>query len=243
MKTMTLVAVWLAAVTGGLALAQPPRVCHVAPSQSAYTHYVAPTGNYSLQGYTQSGNHFRRRNVVRIIDVAQINPAYLSVYSPDGYDTATQAAILTEIKALTARLDQLNLALQKSQAPPPAAPPAGPPAVIVTPPATPGAPPVVTPIPVTPAPQPRPSGTAPGGSIGLAVFAAKCAACHQAGKLLPDQKFTLLDAKGALVTLTDAQKLRVIQKTYSAQMPPPNNVHGIPGLTDSEFAAVVELMR
>ncbi len=72
---------------------------------------------------------------------------------------------------------------------------------------------------------------------------AKCAICHQAGKLAPDQRFTLLDAKGNLATLTDKQKFRVLTKTYSQQMPPPLNLSGVPAITDSEFAAITDLLQ
>jgi len=195
-----------------------PRQCRVCPEQSSYTHY---------QPY-HAGHH---REIVRLIDVAQINPAYTSSYSPDGYDAATQQAIKAQIGLLSQQIDTLTQRLSKP------IPPTMPPATAPTPAPQPGA----------KAPTPAPHEIVPPGvnpsAIGLAVLNAKCAICHQDGKLPPDQKFTLLDVKGALVPLTDKQRLRVILKTYSGQMPPPNNTKGIPAVTDAEFAAIAALLQ
>ena len=81
-----------------------------------------------------------------------------------------------------------------------------------------------------------------GVSGGLAVLTTKCAACHQAGKLGPDQRFTLLDAKGNLAQLTDKQKARVLVRTYMKTMPPLTNSQGIASVTDEEYGSLVEVL-
>lgn len=168
------------------------------------------------------------RRIVSIASVAQINPAYTSAYSPDGYDSASQADILAELRRVNLRLDAADRAAK-------AAVGAG---VI---------PPGVKPSPMPGADEPaRPigkGGASSGGAVGVAVLNAKCAACHQASKLTTDQRFTLLDAKGNPVPLTDKQKMRVLTRTYSASMPPPMNIHNISSLTDVEFAALVDLYQ
>lgn len=195
----TLYAAILFLAIASLAAAAPYRTINCQPAQGA-----ASTGTV----------HQRALNVVRIATVAQINPAYTSAYAPDGYDSATQADLLAEVRRLTARLD--------AQARAGVAPPA----------------------PAANIPPPAPKGvTQGGGVIGLAVLTAKCAQCHQTGKLAPDQRFALLDAKGNLATLTDRQKLRVLLKAYSGQMPPPMNVYGVTPLTDAEYAAIVDLVQ
>ncbi len=209
-------------------LAQPPR-----------TRFPGTTYNHHEQEVTYNSQHVRHRDVVRIVSVAQINPAYLSSYSPDSYDSVTQAQVLQEIQALTARIDQLQLFLKNPGAglgPNVVAP------VVVVLPIKPGDPPVVVqPTPIAPT-KPPPVQPVPGPVAALQIIQTHCAACHQAGKLLPDQKFTLLDEKGVLVTLTAQQKLRLIQKTRTSQMPPPSNTYGIAPLTDLEFSAVADLM-
>jgi mono/diheme cytochrome c family protein len=167
---------------------------------------------------------YRHRDVVRIIDVAQINPAYLSAYLPDAYDGSTQQDILAQIRTLSARLDQLTALAAAAKT--------GTPAVVT--PSVPGAPPVVV------VPPAKPPG---GRAAGLAILNAKCAACHQQGKLADTQKFTLLDTKGNLVSLTTKQKFELVQKTLHAEMPPPNNSFGILPLTDPEFMAIADALR
>ncbi len=226
--------------------AQTCRNCKVAPAQSDYTAYKPPATFYPSQnaGDTQHVHH-RRINRVDIVQVLQVNPAYSSQYSEYTVDSTTQSDILAELKRLGLRSDQIAAMLfAAARAGVPAAPgaaPAGPPAPATYP--APGAAPAVVPgaAPVPAQPTIRPQGQG-SGAIGLAVMNAKCAQCHQAGKLSPDQRFTLLDAKGQLATLTPLQKLRVLTKTYSGQMPPPTNVFGVPGITDAEYAALMDLV-
>jgi mono/diheme cytochrome c family protein len=77
---------------------------------------------------------------------------------------------------------------------------------------------------------------------GLAILNQKCAACHQDGKLEPNQRFILLDLKGQLSPLTPAQSLKVLTKTYLGQMPPPVNKFGIQPIGNEEYAALVQLL-
>jgi hypothetical protein len=214
------------------------------------------TPNYtpSHENYQQPTHRRRVVNRVEIIsDVLQVNPAYLSAYS-EGYDSATQADIMAALRTITARMDAQDKAIlaalvAKSAVtavltPGPTGPtgPAGPPGT-----SAPGTIPPVVPPPVPSAPGVPPlPGAIPkgagGGALGLAVITAKCAACHQAGKLAPDQRFTLLDAKGNLSQLTDRQKLKVMQRTYAGTMPPPQNSVGATPVTDADFAAINDLL-
>ncbi len=230
MKTFALLALTIPFLVVSLIPAAPPctgRNCKVAPAQSDYTAYKPPSSFYA--GRDTQHVHHRRINV-DIVQVAQINPAYSSVYSPEGYDSVTQADILAQLKQLSLRNDQIAAMLF-------AAARSGVPAAPGTPVA-----PAVPAVPATAPAAVRPQ-TQGGGVIGLAVLNAKCAVCHQAGKLAPDQRFTLLDLKGNLVTLTDKQRFRVSQRTYAQSMPPPLNVHGIPPITDAEYAAIMDLLQ
>ncbi len=210
----------------------------VTPGQSDYHVYRQPTGYYSGDGLHLPSAHVRTRQV-EIVNVAQINPAYTSTYSPEGYDAVTQADILGEIRRLNVRIDQLQALARLAPATGPSAP------VVIPGATTPGGvvPPIIVPGKEAVVPRMPPASGPHNGAVGLSVMVAKCAACHQAGKLLPDQRFTLLDVKGNLVALTDKQKLNILKKTYTGMMPPPNNIHGIPPLTDAEFAAIAELVN
>lgn len=231
MKTLSIIA---ALGIAALAFAEPPRSRSVIPAVSNYQpgagHYYqdAKGSYYCKDGVCRNLNLDRTR--VDIVRVLQINPAYASAYSPDGYDATTQADILNELRrqaGVQAQLYNQLMAqiatISRGQ-------------VLAPAPSVPGvpAPPVVVPVALPPGP--------PNTAIGLAVLNLKCAACHQAGKLATDQRFTLLDAKGQLVTLTDKQKLAVIRKTRTGQMPPPLNLLGIPTVTDAEFAAIADLV-
>ena len=199
-----------------------PRKCNVAPAQSSYVHYVAPHAGATANGsYTQPAVYHRRLQA-NIVSVAQINPAYVSAYSPDGYDSATQADILNELRRLGFRLDQIA-AIGKAATAAQAKVDVGPGPVVV---------------PAVPMDKGKDAST-----TGLAVITAKCAVCHQAGKLAADQRFTLIDMKGNIVPLTDKQKVTLIKKTYRQQMPPPINSFNIPPLTDSEYAAIMDLIQ
>lgn len=238
MKTLTCLLTVAVVLAISAAVSAQHRQCNVVAAQSSYTKYQPPVSYYYGTSYHQPEVQHRKR-IVQIVSVAQINPAYTSAYSPDGYDSATQADILNELRRLGYRLDQVAAIAAKAAAQqvPATVPPTAPPVV----------PPVSVPAPVPAAPV-GPMGVLPkggqvGGAVGIAVLTAKCAACHQQGKLAPDQRFVLLDVKGNLAPLTDKQKLRVVTKTYSGQMPPPMNIHGIPALTDSEFAGIVDLIQ
>ena len=173
----------------------------------------------------------RVRRVVRAVvieTVAQINPAYLSVYSPEGYDSATQSQILQELQKIAARLDtqdrqSLASILSKLAERPQYQQPM-PRAEEILVPSQPGKPGLIK-------------------INGLMVLQQKCSACHQAGRLSPNQRFTLLDGKGNLALLTPAQKFQILRKTYLREMPPEINTHGIDAITDPQYASIVELLQ
>lgn len=191
-----------------------------------------PTQGYTQPSYTEPSfqhEHVSRRRLrVDIVQVAQINPAYSSAYSPDGYDSSTQTEILAELRRLGVRLETQERIAQALRQNPQAQQPAA-----------------VMPKAAEQIPAPIPVGKAGGGgaAAGLAVMASHCAVCHQAGKTAPDQRFTLLDMKGSLAPLTAAQKLKVVQKAYAGQMPPPLNTQGMQPLTDADFAALMDALQ
>ncbi len=118
----------------GAALAQSPVCAGPYRTVNATPHYQ-PGNDYHEPTH-------RRRVIVDIATVAQINPAYLSAYNPDGYDAATQADILAALRQLNTRLDaqdKANLAalISKASAPAVLSPPVAPPVATPTPPATP----------------------------------------------------------------------------------------------------------
>lgn len=204
---------------GGLLVATSapaaPRSRHVQPGQTHVDPYVPPVRAH------YSGD---RRIQTRIVsDALQINPGYSSFYAPDGYDGATQQDILAELRRQGFRLDQLATLVQTKPAVPGTAPAA--------------------PIIVVPVPVPKTAGPPPSAAVGLAVLNDKCAKCHQEGKLATDQRFTLLDAKGTLVSLTDRQKFTVLGKVFSDEMPKQPNSFGIPLLQDQDKLAVLALIR
>jgi mono/diheme cytochrome c family protein len=211
-KSLCVLAALLASAT--LALAFP------------YT-YVVPTPTYVQPTPVRITNHrpFRHREVVQVITVAQINPAYTSAYSPEAYDPNTQAALLQQIATLQAQV-QLLAAAGKAQ-------PAIVPIVVAAPGplAAPGLPAALAP--ATPA--------AP--INGLALITAKCASCHKADTKLPSQSFVILDAAGKLAALTPQQKLKMLGKVYRQEMPPPVNTFGVTPLSDAEFAAFLEYLQ
>lgn len=74
-----------------------------------------------------------------------------------------------------------------------------------------------------------------------AIFANKCAACH-------DQADGAKDGGGVVLTLNKLVKpdldAKIVSKSlsraYTAKMPPPNNKKSIPALSDAEVAALME---
>ncbi len=201
-----------------------------------------PAGDYNVRTRQTYNNHQTYRQIARLVDIVRIDPAYTSAYDPRGYDSATQDQLLAELHKIGARLDAnaaeriareaaqvallQQLAIKQGL---PGVP--QPPAAVAPPPAVkPPAEAVVKPPPAAPL-------------SGLTVLVTHCAACHQDGKLLPNQRFILLDNKGQLSPLTDRQKLAVLAKVYSGQMPPPQNTAGATPVTDPEFAAIVEQLR
>jgi len=215
-----LIAVAFLLLAAALAGAQHPATCRVIH----HSPYVpSPTSTYHAP-------QVRRVVRVDIIQVAQINPAYLSQYNPEGYDGALQSDILAELRRLGLKVEaqgqMIAFLLKQGQGQAPPQHPVEP------------APPVMP-----PALDPPPKKVGAGGVSGLGVLTQHCSACHQAGKLSTDQRFTLLDLKGNVATLTAAQKLKVLTKVYSGQMPPPLNGKGIPAVNDQEYAAIVELFQ
>ncbi len=180
-------------------------------------------------------------------DVLQINPAYTSAYSPDTYDSSTQVELVAEVRRLRSLLDAQAIAaavLARGGVVPPSQPITQPqPAMpYVQPVPQVGQPPSAGPA-ERPGVQPPVPKALTGGTPGLTILNAKCAACHQVGHIAPDQRFTMLDAKGQLSPLNDKQKLRILLKVYSGQMPPPNNIQGIQPVTDAEYASLVDLLQ
>ncbi len=228
--------------------------------QTNQTYYQQPSYYQSpgySQGYQQSYNQngystngYRQRvRFVNISSVAQINPAYVSSYSPDTYDSSTQVELVAEVRRLRALLDAQAIAaavLARGGTTLPPQPPA-----VVPQPLMPYVPPVAMPQPqppvqppptVLPTQPPVPKGLT-GGAAGLNVLMLKCSACHQAGHLTPDQRFTLLDQKGQLSPLNDKQKLGVLMRVYKGMMPPPSNIQGITPVTDAEYAQIADLFQ
>lgn len=74
----------------------------------------------------------------------------------------------------------------------------------------------------------------------LTLYKKSCAACHAQDKAA-DQGggFTLLQADGSKAKLTAKQKARMVSFSYQNKMPPPNNVHKIPELTNQEVGLIV----
>jgi mono/diheme cytochrome c family protein len=188
--------------------AQPP--CRVI--QSVPTHYETPTRDARTH-----------RNIVRVdvVEVAQINPVYTSAYSPDGYDSATQAELLVEIRRLGIELRTLKTQLTGPVRPSPAAPLAAPGEEKIAPPK-------------------GISRSDDGPAVGLAIVNAKCAVCHSPPG---EGRLTIIDMKGNLATLTDKQKLKLDDKVFTGEMPPPINRFGIKPITDAEYAAIKSVLR
>jgi hypothetical protein len=196
--------------------------------------------------YQQYQTHQPTRQIVRVhvIDVGQINPAYTSAYTPDSYDTVTQAQLLLQIQALTRAIQQ-QIANQQALPPPPPQAPAQSPFLIV-PGAKPGDQPtvLVTPqAPVAPHP-PQPPATIPTAVAGLLVLNTHCAVCHTLGKLAPSVPFGIVNAKGTLnPALTADQKRLMLIRSYKRTMPPVKNLVGMLPVTDADYASMVELLE
>ncbi len=197
-----------------------------------------PAGSYRVIHPVQYRSHDNHRRIVDRVeirnDVLQINPAYVSAYDPGGYDGTAQAVLLERIDRLTA----VVLALQKTHATAP---------IVIAPSVLPGTAPIVIVPPTTPGTTPvvvQPPKAAPKpGENGLQVLNAHCAACHQAGKAKPDQKFIMLDAAGKLAVLSDLQKRRMLTRAYTKSMPPPLNDQNATALDDAEYALLVDLLQ
>ncbi len=218
-------------------------------------YYQQPSYAYNSPGYNQgyqqsynqngyANNGYRQRvKFVNIATVAQINPAYTSAYSPDNYDSSTQVELVQEVRRLRALLDAQAIAAAVLARGGTTLPPQQPAVVpqplmpYVAPAAQAGQPAAQPPV------QPPVPKALIGGAPGLGVLMAKCSACHQVGHIAPDQRFTMLDAKGQLSPLNDKQKLRILLKVYSGQMPPPSNIQGIQPVTDAEYAQLVDLLQ
>ncbi len=220
------------------------------------TYYQQPSYAYNSPGYSQgyqqsyntngyATNGYRQRvRFVSIASVAQINPAYVSSYSPDTYDSSTQVELVAEVRRLRALLDAQAIAAAVLARGGTTLPPAQ--SAVVPQPLMPYVPPVAAAQPPAagpPATQPPVPKALTGGAAGLAVLMAKCSACHQAGHLTPDQRFTLLDQKGQLSPLNDKQKLGVLMRVYKGMMPPPSNIQGITPVTDAEYAQIADLFQ
>lgn len=187
---------------------------------------------YYPPGYVQHGHRdvVVVKEIVQLIEVAQINPAYSSALTVWQFDGRTQAEEVSELRRLAGKVDQLATRVEQLTTRP-----ANPPA--------PSMPPAPVPVPVPPMPHADDPPMPDGPGTGLAVLNARCILCHQAGHLSPETRFTLLDAKGNLLELSDAQRLEVIQRIYASEMPPPRNKLGVPKLTAQERLAVLATLR
>jgi mono/diheme cytochrome c family protein len=191
----------------------------------------------------QYQTHQQTRRIVRVhvVEVAQINPAYTSAYSPDSYDTATQAQLLLQIQALTRALQQ-QIANQQAPAAP-VAPVQSP--FLIVPGSKPGDQPTVLVTPQAPAVVvPPPPATVPTAVAGLLVLNTHCAVCHTLGKLAPNVPFGIVDAKGIInPALTADQKRLILIRSYKRTMPPVGNKVGMLPVTDADYASEVELLE
>ncbi len=171
------------------------------------------------------------RRIIRqvdLINVAQINPAYASAYSPYVDENATSVQVLAQLKALHGRLDLHQRSLEALLA-------------------RQGVAPIVIPA------QPIVIGSQPEAIVtprvatdhlsGIAVLTAKCAACHQEGRMKPEQRFMILRADGKLAPLTAEQQKKMLTRTYNQSMPPAVNLFGITPLVDQEYAALIDLLQ
>ncbi len=212
--------------------------------QPSYAYNSPGYGQGYQQSYNQNGyatNGYRQRvRFVSIASVAQINPAYVSSYSPDTYDSSTQVELVAEVRRLRALLDAQAIAAAVLARGGTTLPPQQP--AVVPQPLMPYVPPVAQ-AGQPPAVQPPVPKALTGGAPGLAVLMAKCAACHQAGHIAPDQRFTMLDAKGQLAPLSVKQQLEMVKRVYRGTMPPPNNIQAITPVTDAEYAAIIDLFQ
>jgi mono/diheme cytochrome c family protein len=144
-----------------------------------------------------------------------------------------------EVAALQAELARVRQQLEDCQkqlaAPKPVPAPAPVPAPVAPIPGPAQAQPPATPIPTgTPATK---ASAAP--APHLALFAAKCAACHDA-KVSVEKggQFTLL-TDGRLAQLDGKALARIAGKVYTGRMPPKDNKAGIAPLTDEEVSVVM----
>ncbi len=145
-------------------------------------------------------------------------PAPAAPVAPAGPSADTKA-ILDALKALDGRLQ----ALERTRPGAPAAPAPAPPAPM---------PPAGTDDPFNPAGVRAPvAGRAP------AVFAAKCASCHQKGKEDAGGGFVLLEADGSVAKLDARAVLATARRSYGGTMPPKKS--SVAPLTDAEVAEVM----
>lgn len=90
------------------------------------------------------------------------------------------------------------------------------------------------------------AGTAPqqpGAALNAvqAIFANKCAACHDQADNAKDGGGLVLTVGKVLKTDLDAKVVsKVLSKSYTGRMPPPNNGKNVPALTDDEVSKLVD---
>jgi hypothetical protein len=74
----------------------------------------------------------------------------------------------------------------------------------------------------------------------LTLYKKSCAVCHSADKSADlGGAFTLIQADGSKAKLSAKQKARMVSYSYQNKMPPPNNAHKIPELTNPEVGLIV----
>jgi mono/diheme cytochrome c family protein len=162
--------------------------------------------------------------------LAVLVPAYAAAYHPapapapaapvaPAGPSADTKAILDALKALDGRLQ----ALERTRPGAPASPAPAPPAPM---------PPAGTDDPFNPA-----GARAPAPGRAPAVFAAKCASCHQKGREDAGGGFVLLEADGSVAKLDARAVLATARRSYGGTMPPKKS--SVAPLTDAEVAEVM----
>lgn len=163
--------------------------------------------------------------------IAVAVPTYTAAYTPAPAPAHTSPAgqsdtkaILDAIKALDARL--ANLEGKGGSRP-------------ATPSPAPAPPPMAPADPFNPAPAPAAASKPAAAATGKApaVFAAKCVQCHARGKEDAGGGLVLLEVDGSAVKLDARAALATARRSYNGTMPPKSSK--IPPLTDEEVSEIM----
>ena len=93
--------------------------------------------------------------------------------------------------------------------------------------------------PVAPPPVPAPPAKKDAAAIPQ-VWVNSCAACHMRGKEANGGGFVLLENATTRAALTGRQAQKLLKHLVAATMPPKDNVHKIPPLTNEQQSAAIE---